>query len=762
MTIVRIVLLAMCVICLACEKESASQTSIPKQDQAQISAPSQSANSSPAESVVTAPPATEPAAPEATSETHFLPDSAIDLPPDQRPWLFGADQKPEPTLLVGNFSAGSEHPAWGFVFSRVLQDRLQYAPRELFSMPLRDQIAAEFRYAHPQSAKTDPFSVDDTICFARFYGVAHAVTGNVERQGEQFKVSILVHDAASSRTMASREFTGKIADVSSILGDCSRFVLETLDVKPGPDVLAYMARPNPSKADSYPRTVALLADEPTSPLVFAEKMKEIAEADPAFTYPVWSYLSTLATVARSRACEESSRLHAAQPEHAGIWDRYIRALYRNLREEEGLRECAAYLRQNPNSLSGLELLALGYEDSKRPAEALAATERLVALAPNSYRSHFERGYYIDRYGWSKRGGRYWSQVPAEGKIEFPKAMKAAFQEYIKASEIHPDHPDVLARYAGVCMQLGAGETVIENLCRRAIEIDPSNFAAHQQLLLHYRPGYSRQHEKALALCREAAERNPNDYLMQWLMADYLLWYTTGKSSQTGIDGLELRRRPEFSKPIDESIHRAVALAELNCEMISRIARFYRDLNEHEESWKYFSRVLDYVPIAFQGPQWEYSWWFRISNAGISTKHFEEALEATSRALAASPPEPYRERILLNLVKSYQGLERYREALPTLDELIQTEKYERDRKYVLSLYAWIVAHHRRDLVDKGLEHCATLLKMHPDDSVAHRVHASLLAVKGEREKAIQEFDLALKLEPETAEVNRKDREKFLGE
>lgn len=653
----------------------------------------------------------------------------------------------KPTLLVATFSTDSDDDLpWGQVIGASVRQKLRYAPDEIVSMPSPWWAMREFGNIHSGAQPFDPYSVDEAVRIARVFDLAHVLTGRVRKRGDALHLTAALRDAASSKTVARFSLESTVAKAPAMISDCCHRVLDGLGIQADPSVRACLSRLTPTTGEMLQRGVRIAANEPTSAALAAAAWKELAAADPEFRYAKLRVLDKLDDVAIEDSLAAAKRFHEEDPDDGFFHEGYVAKLYGTGKYEQAVEEATALLDRNPNNLTVLWRMGLSYSASNQHAEAVAIGERLVELAPKNWWTHYMLGWFADRYGWHVRGGDYWYKVPPEGKVLFPRMMRRCGEEFEKARALNPNNPDVLAQLAGTSIQLGAPGSTIESLCRRAIAIRPDHWSAHTTLLLYYRPGYSRQHEKAMALCREAAEKNPESAEMQWLMADYLMWYTYRNHSATGIDGKELAKTPEFSKPIEASIQAAFRLNPNQRDWIARTARHYREMGDHETAWAYFSRVTDYVPRPFRRPGEEYKWWYHVAWAAIQTKHWDEALAAAQKGLKFESPQATRESLLLVVAWALDELKKVDEAI---------EGYYKVMKAGNSYLWWghsriavLILEHRPDRLDEGFESAKRAVALKPNEAIYLEILARYHWRRGEKNQALERLGEVLAIHPDS--------------
>jgi len=690
--------------------------------------------------------------------------------PGAKPWLVGAEQGLKPTLLIANFTTDSDDKLfWGPVISQILVVKLNYAPREVFSMPIPGDVDGEYRHLRriaDRPTDGDGYSVDEAIVLARMFGLDRAVTGNVTKCGEDLTITAEIRDARTSQVLTRVRLEGPVSDAAKLLVDFSNrifhsFGKELFDAS----VREYLNRPIPANGESVRQCAALWSNRPTSAAVEVAAWQKLCAAEPQFTFAKVAVANKIQAVSVADALAEAKRLHEADPHQGRLWILYIALLDRNERYPEAIKECTEFLRENPNNLTALWRLDRAYRLTEDYEASLAVTERLLHLKPDSWQSHFYRAVVCDKYGWAKRGHEYWNKVPPEGQRIFGEMNRICIAELEQTLKMNPNHAEALAMLAGCYTDTGAPESVIELLCRQAIEIEPDNWAAQYNLVRLCMPGYTRQpslqmaHQRALAVCREAAERSPRSASMQWLMADYLLWYIGYDHSRTGIPYQDFLKDPEYTKPIEESITKALALQPGAREWRANAANYYYRKHDYKTAWEHYSQLTDYIPQEFRKKDVAlHEWYAVISISAARADQWEQAYGLAQKGLALNPCPQCHESLLVAFAGGLQHRKEYDEALKNFEQLAQASQLY--KSWALKEYATIVFEHRPALIAKGFE-CAKQAVAHsPKDAPCRYTLSRYHCKRGEKKDALDQVNAALTINPKHKDA-RTLRAEILG-
>lgn len=687
-----------------------------------------------------------------TSETPAPSDKTPAQSTPFQPWLIGEDEPLKPGLLVANFASDTDDGLpWGVVFSQLLQVKLHYAPGELFSMPLSGFLYDEYRHLHGLdtcTSITHSFSPDDAVRIARVFGLQRTVTGELEKRGDNLVLAVQLRDAGSSKVLTRFTLESAVAKTPQMLAECCRRIVDGFEIDAEKSVRERLARPTPKTGELVRRTVSTYADEPTSKALAAAVWKSLYEEDAGFDLAKVLSINILAQFAPERARTEAKRLHEADPQNGRLWYLYIAELELCKRYADVIRECTGFLRKNPNDLWALWRLGRAYEKIGNHKEAMATGLRLVALQPDSWHTRLFLAKAYAAHGWQERGGGYYRDVPLPARSIFPTMMERCLEELARAARINPNSPDVFAQLAQCYVTLGYPEEAVEAACRRAIEIEPDNWEAHQTLVWYYKPGWSRQHGKAIDFCREAAERHPNTPQMQWLMAHYLLWYIEGNRSQTGISYERFLKMPGFTDLIEESIEKTMALGYWVPECSVQAAKFYTDMAKqdpiyYEKAWEQYERIGDYIPNMYRKPVGEHEWWRIKAMAAMRVKRWDDAIRFATTGLSKSPCANCHHDLAMAMAMAYEKKKDYDKALLYYIHVAETPGEHKG--WALTNYAHIVITHRPKLIDSGFQYAQRAIAERPADCRTRITMARYHYKRGEREEARAQIQAALMID-----------------
>lgn len=677
------------------------------------------------------------------------------IPTGDAPWLEGKDEGLKPTLLVGNFKTESEDGhRWGRLFSECLKIKLHYAPHELFSMPPTEHVQDQYRYLNKRPYTSDEwvgYDACDAVWIARVLGVKNVITGTVTKRGDSLSVAVELRDAKTSEVLSRFTLDDAVDRVPQMLVDGANRIVDASGVEVDDSVRQYLARLMPGTGQSFRDSVVFWDDLPSSPAQKTSGWTELYEKDPNNCFAGINATYQRMWVKRDDAITEARQHLEAEPGQGQLWLSLIATLCACDRHEETIEECSAFLRENPNDLRVMHYLAEAYRAAGQHAKCIATAERMVQLNPNNSMSHFQLALAISDYGWAMRGGGYWRSVPPEGKVIFPVAMKEARKAFERALTINPDNADLLAEFAYNSGSTGSGTRAVESLCRKAIARQPDHYRARSVLLWWYRPGYTNQHNKAMQLCRKAAEDFPENPRMQWLTAEYLLWYIAKNHSQTGRTYEDFQKIPEITKAIEISMDKALALTPEAIDWHHKAGEYYLFKSDWEKAWFHFSNITD-LPTEFRrNRSAEHEYWRDRAMAAARVKRWDQALEYAKKGMSLRPCRVCRGWMLGIQGWAYREKDDYDKALENFELVIKQKLNLLGWAY--AEYAEIVILHRPALKAKGWEYAQKAVETEPKKAARRVVLARYHMERKEITKAREQIRTALKLDPDCDEARK---------
>jgi TolB-like protein/Tfp pilus assembly protein PilF len=282
----------------------------------------------------------------------------------------------------------------------------------------------------------------------RQLGVAHVVEGSVQRTANKVRVNAQLIDARTDAHLWAQTYDRDLADVFAIQSEIANAIAGQLQAKLSPNEKKAIEQPPTTDLaafDLYSRAKSLLltanfsaASDPDL-LKAIELLDEAVKRDPSFfdaySQLAWAHeqlyavkasdhtparlaLAEAAVQAATRLRPDAAETHLARAQYLyyGLRD-YAGALAqleiarralpndprlfeltgyilrRRGQQEEGLRSLKHAVELDPRNLFTLQQIALSYQFLGRYAEAIAALDRALAIAPDNAETRANRDLY---------------------------------------------------------------------------------------------------------------------------------------------------------------------------------------------------------------------------------------------------------------------------------------------------------------------------------------------------------------------------------
>ena len=281
-------------------------------------------------------------------------------------------------------------------------------------------------------------------------GVAHVVEGSVQRAANKIRVNAQLIDARNDAHLWAQTYDRDLADVFAIQSEIAKAIADQLQAKLSPNEKKAIEQPPTTDLaafDLYSRAKSLLLRAGFSATADPDRLKaielldEAVKRDPSFfdaycqlanahgsVYatrgsdhtPARLALAEAAVQAATRLRPDAAETHLARANYLyyGLRD-YAGALAeleiarralsndprlfeltgyilrRRGQQEEGLQNLQRALELDPRNLYTLQQIALSYQLLGRYAEAIAALDRALAIAPDNVETRAGRGeFYV--------------------------------------------------------------------------------------------------------------------------------------------------------------------------------------------------------------------------------------------------------------------------------------------------------------------------------------------------------------------------------
>jgi tetratricopeptide (TPR) repeat protein len=421
----------------------------------------------------------------------------------------------------------------------------------------------------PASEISAPLSAGDAR--ARF-GVSMVVTGSVQVDADQVRLTLNLVDARTQRQLGSRQIDHRRSNALALQDEAVLMLARMLQVElspPARQALAAGGTAQPLANELYLQGRGHLRNHQSlAELDLAiESFRKATEEDAQFALAFaglgeayWQKYRLTSDVRWADMAAEQS--HRAVDLSDGLAPVYVTLAIIHSgsgRHDDALRSLAQAIELDPTSSEAYRQRALVFRRLGRNEEAEASYRNAITLSPEYWRGYNGLGvfYYLS--------GRY----------------EEAIEQYQRGLSLAPANNTLL-------LNLGATYWQIERLdeatgmFERVIEIDPANTSARLNLATAY--FYKSRFADAARLYREELALRPHDHAVHGYLADALSWL------------------PEERDQAAAAYRRAIAIVleqlrirEQDPELLGSLAGYHARLGEADSALNYLQ------PLAAQNP-----------------------------------------------------------------------------------------------------------------------------------------------------------------
>ena len=156
------------------------------------------------------------------------------------------------------------------------------------------------------------------------------------------------------------------------------------------------------------------------------------------------------------------------------------------------------------------ILSLSSKQSNPPNEATHTMSLALSLAmyqrwPETYRTRWQMGYALQRYGWMLRGQNFWQDVPVIGKRGFPVFIDWSERFYQSTLAMNPDADEAWIGLM-ISTKLNNGDWLAT--FDRAVEANPRDSSLYETAMSYAIDRWGENSATRLRIERVALQKNP--------------------------------------------------------------------------------------------------------------------------------------------------------------------------------------------------------------------------------------------------------------
>jgi len=358
-----------------------------------------------------------------------------------------------------------------------------------------------------------------------------------------------------------------------------------------------------------------------------------------------------------------------------------------------IENCKQIIKSDPNNMDAHLLLGACYVSVGLYQESIEAFKQVIRIDPNNTSAHCGVGAAYDELG------------------HYPEAIEA----YKDAIRIDPDNANAYCLLGACYVSVGLYQESIEAF-KQVIRIDPNNTSAHCGVGAAY-DGLGRYPE-AIEAYKDAIRIDPDN-----------------SNAYCGVgaayDGLG-----HYEKAI-QAYRRAIKINPNHASAHFNLGIAYDNLGRYEEAIKTYKRAIwAYEQDKQINPNYPAAY-YNLGLAYDELGHYEEAIHAYSQAIEIKPDFA---EAHFNLGLAYTQLGYYAEAIEAYKDAIREKPDYGDAYYNLG-----VNYGKLKRYKEAIESLKQAVKINPNDIEAHGNLGFSYALVGDRESALEEYEILKNLD-----------------
>ncbi len=415
----------------------------------------------------------------------------------------------------------------------------------------------------------------------RTFAANLAVTGSIQRTGDQVRLTVNLVDARTLRQLGSREIDLSRQDLAGMEDHLLDLVTELLDLQLRPQARSQVNTGKTTVSDAYDaylqgrgylRRYDKEGNLQLAIMAFKEALARDSHYAIAYAGLGEAYWRTfdrtkspewleLAKDADARAIELNERL---APAHVNLGMTYVSAG----RYDAAVQEFQRALQLDSLNPDAYRELASAYEAMNNIKQAEETYKRAIQLRPNDWLSNSQLGVFYYRHGNYEAAEPYFRKIIA----------------------LTPDNANGYSNLGALYVALRRYPEA-ENLLKKAIEVKPTDARGYSNLgTLYFQRG---RYSDAVPMFEQAVNRSPGpNYTMFGNLADAYRW----------APGLEARAAPAYERAI-ELAEQQLAINPKNASVLSSAAVYRAKLGQKARALQEITLAQSLAPrdttIAFK-------------------------------------------------------------------------------------------------------------------------------------------------------------------
>ncbi len=650
------------------------------------------------------------------------------------------------TLLVLGFGTQSEDGLlWGPYCSRILQDKIQFAPHEIISIPSPNLIDGFYKTSQYPREKYMDTNEEMEGYFSQAYGIDPILTGKIIQKGDTIRFLGAIRFQSGKDKPIPVEVDGSVSNPSEFMTRLALAVLIELKVPLNDTQKEYLNKANSGSAEAFKLGAQAFTKSSFEDKQALDLYSKAMSMDSTFIFAALGACERMIQNDPRHALNFIEDVRMQHPENPSfsILEMYYLGI-QNSDTTKMLQLAQEVLKDNPENCMGMAYTIYGQGKLNHLDEAEKMSEKFLETYPENWYAHSLHQWILQRRGLQARGGNYSDQMTRQQKYEFVRYLRLALEESILCVKLHPRSLQRWGVLMEDLMETGGSDADIERAFSRATTINPHQCYPWTVILWNYRPGYSNQPERVRDLMAEAMRLNPDDHEFALLVLKNIDWYIYNKFSAEAH-----RYLISDTTTLNSAIHCMMEYAKANPDdekTLLDVINYLEHAHLKGKPWEFYKLMKDPPDQLKHKPSMYYQFKAR---AAFDANEPKAAVHYADLCLASSPSSGDASNAYM--IKALEIFSRSpdEQGFQYLSKAIQIEPRNLFAYKTYAKYAGEANQH----VSEGFGYIQKAIQADSQNAWNYAFQAKLYACKKDKVNGMKSIDEAIRRDPKVPEFQK---------
>jgi predicted Zn-dependent protease len=639
------------------------------------------------------------------------------------------------TLLVLGFATQSDDGLlWGPYCSRILQEKIQFAPEEIVSIPAPNMIYGFYQLARVPREKYMTANEEMENYLAGAYNIDQILTGTVTVKDDSISFNGFIRSKKSKGKPIPVTMSGSLSKPSDFINQLGLEVLSKLKITLTDSQKEYIKKSNTGTPEAFKLAAQAFTKPATEDKEAIALYGKVMNMDSTFIFGAMGATERVIDDDPLHDINFADYVRLKHPESPSFTILELYSLENSDNEENRIFHLSQdVLKNNPENLYVNACLAFSQAKLKHYDQAETTARKLMAMYPGSWYSHYAYQHVAESRAFDARNGNFYNQMNKQQMKDFDHYFEVALEEAEVCAKLHPKSPFVWSMLISDLLENGYSREKIEDVFSNATTINPHYKPSWESLLWCYRPGYSDDPEKGSRLIAEAMRLNPEDPDFACFVLDNLQWYIYNHHedeankyfiSDTTTVNIAMNCLVSYGKAHPE-----------NDKYLLNAASYLSYARMRDKAWVFYQMLKDPPESIKDNPHDYYRFKAWAANA---VKENAKAAHYADLCLASQPcnncaSDAYLIKAMDIFIRSQDE-----QGFQYMEKAIQLSPENTFAKSQYARYAGLARKH----IDEGLVQVNAAMQAEPDDAWNYAYQARLYLCKKDKVKALKSINEAL--------------------